>query len=52
MDGDLHLLKRTWKSLKSYYMQDSVVNEVFTELLKLIGDARREQCKFNIILQE
>jgi len=30
-------MNKVWKSLKSYYMEDSVVQQVVTELLKLIG---------------
>ncbi|KAI0060838.1 myosin 5 [Artomyces pyxidatus] len=37
MDDILSLLNKVWKSLKSYYMEDSVVQQVVTELLKLIG---------------
>ncbi|EMD34514.1 hypothetical protein CERSUDRAFT_117358 [Gelatoporia subvermispora B] len=37
MDDILNLLNKVWKSLKSYYMEDSVVQQVVTELLKLIG---------------
>ncbi|TFK72566.1 hypothetical protein BDN72DRAFT_316382 [Pluteus cervinus] len=37
MDDILNLLNKVWKSLKSYYMEDSVVQQVTTELLKLIG---------------
>ncbi|OCH95234.1 hypothetical protein OBBRIDRAFT_816659 [Obba rivulosa] len=37
MDDILNLLNKVWKSLKSYYMEDSVVQQVITELLKLIG---------------
>ncbi|KAF9475317.1 hypothetical protein BDN70DRAFT_883849 [Pholiota conissans] len=39
MDDILNLLNKVWKSLKSYYMEDSVVQQVTTELLKLIGVA-------------
>jgi len=39
MDDILNLLNRVWKSLKSYYMEESVVQQVITELLKLIGVA-------------
>jgi len=39
MDDILNLLNKVWKSLKSYYMEDSVVQQVITELLKLIGVA-------------
>ncbi|KAJ7219033.1 myosin 5 [Mycena pura] len=37
MDDILGLLNKVWKSLKSYYMEESVVQQVVTELLKLIG---------------
>ncbi|KAG6865880.1 hypothetical protein C0991_010961 [Blastosporella zonata] len=37
MDDILNLLNKVWKSLKSYYMEESVVHQVVTELLKLIG---------------
>ncbi|EGN96017.1 hypothetical protein SERLA73DRAFT_170458 [Serpula lacrymans var. lacrymans S7.3] len=37
MDDILNLLNKVWKSLKSYYMEDSVVQQIVTELLKLIG---------------
>ncbi|KAK2460523.1 hypothetical protein APHAL10511_006993 [Amanita phalloides] len=37
MDDILNLLNKVWKSLKSYYMEDSVMQQVVTELLKLIG---------------
>ena len=37
MDDILNLLNKVWKSLKSYYMEESVVQQVMTELLKLIG---------------
>ncbi|KAF7338516.1 Myosin 5 [Mycena venus] len=37
MDDILNMLNKVWKSLKSYYMEESVVQQVITELLKLIG---------------
>ncbi|KAG5635547.1 hypothetical protein H0H81_010894 [Sphagnurus paluster] len=37
MDDILNLLGKVWESLKSYYMEESVVHQVVTELLKLIG---------------
>ncbi|KAG1843599.1 myosin 5 [Suillus subalutaceus] len=37
MDDILNLLNIVWKSLKSYYMEDSVVQQVMAELLKLVG---------------
>ncbi|KAG2061404.1 myosin 5 [Suillus hirtellus] len=37
MDDILNLLNMVWKSLKSYYMEDSVVQQVMAELLKLVG---------------
>ncbi|GBE82549.1 Myosin-2A [Sparassis crispa] len=37
MDDILNLFNKVWKSLKSYYMEESVVQQVVTDLLKLIG---------------
>lgn len=37
MDDVLNLLNKVWKSLRSYFVEESVVQQVFTELLKLIG---------------
>ncbi|GAA6049040.1 hypothetical protein JCM3770_005453 [Rhodotorula araucariae] len=37
MDDILNLLSKVWKSLKSYYVEHSVVQQAITELLKLIG---------------
>ncbi|KAG6877996.1 hypothetical protein C0992_008806 [Termitomyces sp. T32_za158] len=37
MDDILNLLNKVWKSLKSYYMEESVVHQAVTELLRLIG---------------
>ncbi|KAI0340163.1 myosin 5 [Trametopsis cervina] len=37
MDDILNLLNKVWRSLKCYYMEESVVQQVTTELLKLIG---------------
>jgi len=37
MDDILNLLNKVWKSLKSFYMEESVIHQVITELLKLIG---------------
>ncbi|PVF95603.1 hypothetical protein CPB86DRAFT_875543 [Serendipita vermifera] len=37
MDDVLNLLNKVWRSLKSYYMEEAVVQQVVTELLKLIG---------------
>ncbi|KAG8772966.1 Myosin type-2 heavy chain 1 [Serendipita sp. 397] len=37
MDDVLNLLNKVWRSLKSYYMEESVVQQVITELLKLVG---------------
>ncbi|KAI5124012.1 hypothetical protein M0805_003844 [Coniferiporia weirii] len=37
MDDVLNLLNRVWKGLRSYFMEESVVQQVITELLKLIG---------------
>ncbi|KAF5331028.1 hypothetical protein D9619_005722 [Psilocybe cf. subviscida] len=39
MDDILNLLNKVWKSLQSYFMEESVVVQVVTELLKLIGVA-------------
>lgn len=37
MDDILNLLNKVWKSLKSYYVEHSVVQQAVTELLKLVG---------------
>ena len=37
MDDILALLNKTWKCLKSYYVEPSVMQQVVTELLKMIG---------------
>jgi myosin-5 len=37
MDDVLNLLNKVWKALKAYYMEDTVIQQVFTELLRLIG---------------
>lgn len=37
MDDILNLLNKVWKSLKSFYMEESVLQQVITELLKLLG---------------
>ncbi|KAI0253895.1 myosin 5 [Lactifluus subvellereus] len=37
MDDILNLMNKVWKSLKSYYLEEGVVQQVVTELLKLIG---------------
>ena len=37
MDDILNLLNKVWKCLKSYYMEESVIQQVTTELLKLVG---------------
>ncbi|KAG8929390.1 Myosin type-2 heavy chain 1 [Tulasnella sp. 418] len=39
MDDVLNLLNKVHRSLKAYYMEDSVVQQVIIELLKLIGVA-------------
>ena len=39
MDDILNLLNKVWKSLKSYYMEEKVMEQAVTELLKLIGVA-------------
>lgn len=36
MDDIFNLLNKVWRSLKCYYMEQSVVQQVTTELLKLI----------------
>ncbi|KAF7358466.1 Myosin 5 [Mycena venus] len=37
MDNILNMLNKVWESLKSYYMEESLVQHIITELLKLIG---------------
>lgn len=37
MDDILALMNKTWKCLKSYYVEPSVTQQVVTELLKMIG---------------
>ena len=37
MDDILNLLNKVWRSLKSYYIEETIVHQVATELLKLIG---------------
>ncbi|RXW21018.1 hypothetical protein EST38_g4844 [Candolleomyces aberdarensis] len=37
MDDILNLFNKVWKALKSFYMEESVVQQVITEMLKLIG---------------
>lgn len=37
MDDVLNLLNKVWKALKAYYMEDTVIQQVFTELLRLVG---------------
>ena len=37
MDDLLNILNKVWKCLKSYYVEQSVIQQVTTELLKLIG---------------
>ncbi|KAJ9098937.1 hypothetical protein QFC19_006161 [Naganishia cerealis] len=37
MDNILDLLNKVWKAMKSYYVEASVIQQVFSELLKLIG---------------
>jgi len=37
MDDVLNLLNKVWRSLEHFYMEESVVQQVFTELLKLVG---------------
>lgn len=37
MDDILNLLTKIWKALKSFYVEHSVIQQVITELLKLIG---------------
>nr|AEG78601.1 MYO2 [Cryptococcus gattii] len=45
MEDILNLLNKVWKCLKSYYMEESVMHQVVTELLKLIG-----QISFNDLI--
>lgn len=37
MEDILNLMNKVWKSLKSYYVEHSVIQQAVTELLKLIG---------------
>ena len=37
MDDVLNLLNKVYKSLKAYFMEESVIQQVVTELLKLVG---------------
>jgi myosin V len=37
MDDVLNLLNKVWKALKSFYMEESVVQQVVIELLRLVG---------------
>lgn len=37
MDEVLNLLNRVWKCMQSYYVEHTVIQQVVTELLKLIG---------------
>ncbi|MBW0477882.1 hypothetical protein O181_017597 [Austropuccinia psidii MF-1] len=37
MEDIMNLLNKVWKSLKSYYVENTVIQQVVTELLKLIG---------------
>jgi myosin-5 len=37
MDDILNLLNQVWRGLRTFYMEESVVQQVITELLKLIG---------------
>lgn len=37
MDDLLNFLNRIWRTMKCYYMERAVANQVMTELLKLIG---------------
>ena len=37
MDDVLNLLNKVWRSMKTYYVEESVVQQVVTELLKLVG---------------
>ena len=37
MDDVLNLLNKVWRSLKSFYVEETVVQQVVTELLRLIG---------------
>nr|ODO01094.1 hypothetical protein L204_01819 [Cryptococcus depauperatus CBS 7855] len=58
MDDILNLLNKVWKCLKSYYMEESVMHQVITELLKLIGQVsfndlimRRNFCSWKRAMQ-
>ncbi|RSH90241.1 Myosin type-2 heavy chain 1 [Saitozyma podzolica] len=58
MDDILNLLNKVWKCLKSYYMEESVMQQVVTELLKLIGQVafndlimRRNFCSWKRAMQ-
>lgn len=58
MDDILNLLNKVWKCLKSYYMEESVMQQVVTELLKLIGQIafndlimRRNFCSWKRAMQ-
>lgn len=37
MDDLINFLNKVWKAMKSYYVEMSVIQQVVTELLKLIG---------------
>ncbi|GAA5988064.1 hypothetical protein JCM11641_007917 [Rhodosporidiobolus odoratus] len=37
MDDILNLLNKVWKSLRSFYVEQAVIQQAITELLKLIG---------------
>nr|ACZ80660.1 putative MYO2 [Cryptococcus depauperatus] len=59
MDDILNLLNKVWKCLKSYYMEESVMHQVITELLKLIGQVsfndlimRRNFCSWKRVSKE
>ncbi|ORX34366.1 P-loop containing nucleoside triphosphate hydrolase protein [Kockovaella imperatae] len=58
MDDILNLLNKVWKCLKSYYMEESVIQQVITELLKLVGQVafndlimRRNFCSWKRAMQ-
>ena len=58
MDDVVGVLNKVWKCLKSYYVEESVMQQVVTELLKLIGQVafndlimRRNFCSWKRAMQ-
>ncbi|KZT36991.1 myosin 5 [Sistotremastrum suecicum HHB10207 ss-3] len=58
VDDVLNLLSKVWKSLKSYYVEESVVHQVIIELLRMIGTTsfndllmRRNFCSWKRAMQ-